>query len=250
MARPGHPIHRVLVEALNLHSGHTLLDLGCGIGRTLRCAVDHVAGVSVIGIDSNQVALDYAITLLSDVNAQLQCGDLSKPIQIEGGTIDRIVCHNVLECLEAPDALLAEASRLLAPEGRAVWSHIDCGGIVINSSNEELNRNIVAAYANHLQGWMDHVDGQMGRKLPGLIRQSGLQLDKVAVHTTYSVELAGDALAKIDEMTAALSDASSGVSAADLATWRADVEKQHLDGTFFFMEPTVVVTARAGRTSS
>jgi ubiquinone/menaquinone biosynthesis C-methylase UbiE len=244
MARLGHLIHTALVESLNLAPGHTLLDLGCGQGGTLRCAVDHVPSISVIGIDSSQHALDQARELLSEADARLECADLSQPIPLRDGTIDRIVCHNVLECLANPAALLSEASRLLAPGGRAVWSHVDCGGIMLNASDEQANRAVMAAYADSAQPWMDHVDGHMGRKLPGLVRQSALRLEAVRIHTSAAVELEGDALARLDEIVTALTVSPvCELSPAYVTAWRADVDELAASGHFFFLEPTIIVTA-------
>ena len=245
MVRLGHPIHTVLVDSLHLTEGQTLLDLGCGQGGTLRCAVDQVPEISVIGLDLSRPALDRAMKLLSDADARFDCVDLSQPLPLLDGTIDRIVCHNVLECLADPEALLSEAARILAPGGRAVWSHVDFGGIIVNASDESANRTVLATYADLAQPWMNgNVDGLMGRKLPGLVRQSPFQIDAVRIHTSAAVESEADALERLDEIVMALtSSPDCGLTPSFVAAWRSDIDELAASGRFFFMEPTILVTA-------
>jgi hypothetical protein len=68
-----------------------------------------------------------------------------------------------------------------------VISHTDWDSIVFNSSNRELNRRVVSAYASTPQEWMSSADPYMGRRLRGLIRKSSLQL--VDVKPFVSIDL-------------------------------------------------------------
>jgi SAM-dependent methyltransferase len=81
-----------------------------------------------------------------------------------------VLCHNVLEVLPDPDALVAEAIRVLRPGGRLVLAHSDFDTLIFASEDLELTRRLVRDYCDTQQPWMDAVDGTIGRRLlPGEI---------------------------------------------------------------------------------
>jgi SAM-dependent methyltransferase len=47
--------------------------------------------------------------------------DLKAPLPLADGAFDRVLCHNVLEVLPDPDGLVAEAIRVLRPDGPWCW---------------------------------------------------------------------------------------------------------------------------------
>lgn len=229
---------------LELTCGHRLVDLGCGAGGTLHHAVGAEPTISLIGIDTNERVLEEARALLGSASPELYCADLASGIGLADQSVDRLVCHNVLECLRAPAALVEEAHRVLAPGGRAVWSHVDFGAIVCTSTDVALGRTVVGAYADLAQQWMAHVDGQMGRKLPGVVRNSSLDIESVIVYPTVATELAGDALTRVDEIAEVLCASDQVVvSNAEVRAWRDDLDRLDAAGRFFFMEPTVIVSS-------
>jgi len=92
------------------------LDLGCGTGATaVRLAR---FGFQVMLLDSSQAMLDIAqrTALDADVGGQvtLKTGDLTRlPSLFEPGSFDVVLCHNVLEYVDDPGAVLSDAARLL-----------------------------------------------------------------------------------------------------------------------------------------
>jgi hypothetical protein len=70
-----------------------------------------------------------------------------------------VLCHNVLEVLPAPDALVAEAIRVLRPGGRLVLAHSDFDTLIFASEDLALTRRLVRDYCDTQQNWMDAVDG-------------------------------------------------------------------------------------------
>lgn len=253
MADPQHPIHQDLAERVDVSDGVTVLDLGCGRGGTLRAVADRTADVRLLGLDVDEDALSDAERLLRPCGADvsLRRWDLGEPIPVEDGSVDVVVCHNVLECLTRPERLLGEARQVLRPGGQAIWSHTDFAGIVIGGPDVDLTVRVVHAYATTPQPWMDHADGYMGRKLPGLVRGSGLVVEEVDVHVTVSAELTGQAAGRVREMVAVLFKAaragSGPLTAGQVEEWSSQVEQAAHDGAFFFAEPAVVVDSRRHR---
>jgi SAM-dependent methyltransferase len=78
-----------------------------------------------------------------------------------------------------PGALVAEAVRVLRPEGRLVLAHSDFDILVFASEDLELTRRLVRDYCDTQQPWMDAVDGMIGRRLADIAGQAGLLVEDV-----------------------------------------------------------------------
>ncbi|HZB60367.1 MAG TPA: methyltransferase domain-containing protein [Actinomycetota bacterium] len=90
-----------------------------------------------------------------------------------------MLCHNVLEVLPDPDALVAEAIRVLRPGGRLVLAHSDFDTLIFASEDLELTRRLVRDYCDTQQPWMDAVDGTIGRRLADIAGRAGLVVEDV-----------------------------------------------------------------------
>jgi SAM-dependent methyltransferase len=105
--------------------------------------------------------------------------DLKAPLPLADGAFDRVLCHNVLEVLPDPDALVAEAIRVLRPGGRLVLAHSDFDTLIFASEDLELTRRLVRDYCDTQQPWMDAVDGTIGRRLADIAGRAGLVVEDV-----------------------------------------------------------------------
>lgn len=93
-----------------------LLDLGCGAGQYLLAAAR--AGIHAIGVDASLCQLILARRLLADegFSAELALANIEQlPFPSESFACG--VATDVIEHLDNPDHLLAEAARALAPQG-------------------------------------------------------------------------------------------------------------------------------------
>ena len=97
-----------------------------------------------------------------------------------------MLCHDVLECLPDPDALVAEAARILRPGGRLVLAHTDYDTLVFTSDDLGLTRRLVHAYCDTQQPWMDAVDGTIGRHLVEVAGRCGLVIEDVQASVVLS----------------------------------------------------------------
>jgi SAM-dependent methyltransferase len=243
MTRLGHPVFELIVDSLNLAPGETIVDLGCGHGPALHALRRRQPDLQLIGLDARADAVDSVKSGIAGGRAEV--ADLNAPLPLDEESVDGVLSHNVLECLNDPLAVMNEAARVLRPGGRAVWSHTDFDGIVVSGPDRLLTRKVLHAYADNPPPWTPIADGQMGRQLPALARRSRLHIVDVSVHLTTSIELDGDAQARIDEIAAALRSGVGDLSAEEVAEWRHQVEAAQVRGEFFFSEPAVVVTTRS-----
>jgi SAM-dependent methyltransferase len=92
-----------------------VLEVGCGYGYFLRCAVD--AGYDAYGIDLSPTAVKWASERLP---GRVFCGLLEEVPEIQGQQYDVIFGSHLIEHLTEPGAFLETAARLLRPGGLIV----------------------------------------------------------------------------------------------------------------------------------
>ncbi|MER7703606.1 methyltransferase domain-containing protein [Kitasatospora sp. NPDC097605] len=244
-------IHEYLVDSAAVREGGCVVDLGCGRGPTLAAFARRLPGARLIGFDRSAESVEAARGLLADHEggAEIEVADLAEPLPLPDDSVDAVVSYNVLECLPDPAASLAEIARVLRPGGRAVVAHVDFDSLVIAGAGRDLDRRVCHAFTDDQQPWMDHVDGRIGRKLPGLVQDSPLLVERVHPLVTSSTELSGHARRRIEgirhALTSAASEGRGTVSLADIETWHEALQLAADHGRFFLAETAVVVTARA-----
>jgi 2-polyprenyl-3-methyl-5-hydroxy-6-metoxy-1,4-benzoquinol methylase len=96
-------------------SGERLLEVGCGGGHVLRMFPE----CELTGVDVSGAMLEKARKNLAGYRIELRKGELGA-LDLAPASFDAIVCTEVLEHALDPEALLADAARLLRPAGRAV----------------------------------------------------------------------------------------------------------------------------------
>ncbi len=95
--------------------GKRVLDLGCRSGAFTRHFLE---GNEIVGLDVDAVALEKAAALgIEPVQANVE-----EPLPLEDATFDVVVAGELLEHLQFPEALVAEAKRVLRPGGVFVGS--------------------------------------------------------------------------------------------------------------------------------
>ncbi len=243
-------IDEALVGHLQLAPGETLVDLGCGSGFTLAAAAQREPGLRLVGVDRDARSLAAAHEVLGELGVahELMEHDLAEPLPLPDGSVDHIVSHNVLEQLRDPSALLVEAHRVLRSGAVSVWSHPDYDSVVVSGGDVELTRRIIHAFADLADPDMDHADGQMGRKLVPLVRQSPLHLVGMDSRSLLSADLEGPARMRIWATTTALCQAAEGgqvgVTVDEVRGWRASLERADAEGRFFYAHTTFIAIAR------
>ena len=98
--------------------GARVLELGCATGYLSRLLRDEL-GCRVVGVELDEAAAEHARAFCERVVV----GDLDQLALAEvldAGAFDVILCGDVLEHLKDPGRVLAEARKLLAPQGRVV----------------------------------------------------------------------------------------------------------------------------------
>lgn len=225
--------HENLAACLPARSGDTVLDLGCGKGPTLAALARRLdEGTRLIGIDRTEPQLGSA--LVADPRVETLIADLNAPLPLPDASADAAVCFNVLECLTRKGEFLSEVARVLVPGGHLLLGHADFDTIVLNTSDLPLTRQLVHAYADTTESWMDASDGTMGRKLLEFARRSPFEVVGtfawVGVHTEFAAD--GPAHVAVHGIVEAARQHAGLADRVD--EWVADLEALDRRGTFLY----------------
>jgi SAM-dependent methyltransferase len=222
------------------------VDLGAGRGATLRELVSVVPDAVLVAVDLDADALAAARDMAA-VRAVRH--DLANGLPFATGAVDVVLSHNTLEWLLDPAALLVEVARVLRPDGRAVLGHTDFESLVVSGADRDLTRRLLLTYAELpvRYQYMAAADGQLGRRLPGLVRRAPLRLESVEAHTAVVPALTGAAARRLAEVAAvARRCAARGVghvATAEVDDWERQLLAAADGGTFLFAETAFVVLA-------
>ena len=242
-------VHQAIVDHLDLRPGDVLLDLGCGRGFTLATATSRLSGVAMIGVDRDAGSLHAARLELAGRGAPglwVQA-DVGAPLPLGASSVSRVVCHDVLEYLDEPVGLLAEASRVMGPGALSVWSHTDYEAIVIGGAERRLTRRVVGAYADASSLGPGRSDAQMGRKVTAAVDRSPLRRTGVDAAALIATELTGPAGLRVDDIASTVArsaeQGASDVTVGEVEDWVAQLKEADTRREFFYSQTAFVVTA-------
>ena len=110
-------VETALVEIIAASETRDLLDIGTGTGRMLEILAPRVQ--NALGIDQSREMLSIARVNLEQSgldNASVRLGDMYQ-LALPDASFDAVVVHQVLHYADRPAAAIAEAARVLRPNG-------------------------------------------------------------------------------------------------------------------------------------
>jgi ubiquinone/menaquinone biosynthesis C-methylase UbiE len=248
-AAPAHPIHDALAAQVGDQPGMAVVDLGCGPGDTLAAIAARRPTAVLIGVDLAHAAARAAAAAVRG-RSLMVCADATRELPLADACVDVVVSHNSLEQVVDPVAVMAEARRLLRPgTGRAVWSHTDFDDLAIDGADPALPQRICAAYAHLPQPWMGHIDADIARRLPQLVRRAGFEVLRVDGHRLATARLDGHARRRVEEIVAVVRGharrGQTDLDAAKVDAWYTQLIQADQARRFRFAESAVIVVAGA-----
>jgi ubiquinone/menaquinone biosynthesis C-methylase UbiE len=159
-------------QLLRLPPDATVVDVGCGTARAVAELAEHAA--HAIGVDLDPAMLAAARRRFPDID--VRAADATE-LPLGDGQAHGYRADKVYHVLPDPHAALAEARRVLVPDGRIALLGQDWDTLVIDSDQPELTRRIVHARADTIP------HPRIARAYRNLLLDAGFHDVDIEVHT-------------------------------------------------------------------
>jgi ubiquinone/menaquinone biosynthesis C-methylase UbiE len=164
-----------LFAQIGVPVGARVVEIGCGPHGCLDLLAERVGpSGSVVGVESNQDAVDLARKLMNErrlTNVEVLCRD-ARATALPRAAFDLATARLVLITAPEPQQIIAEAVALLRPGGWIALHETDYMTYVCDPPSEAAER-IFQLLVTYLQ--KNGIDPFIGRKLPRLLREAGLE---------------------------------------------------------------------------
>jgi arsenite methyltransferase len=219
-------------EALGVKPGERVLDIGSGPGfLSAELAASAAPDGMVIGTDVSESMLAIAAARLhsvSDVELRFEHADACS-LPFTDASFDAVLSTQVYEYIQDITGAISELARVLRPGGRALVLDTDWDSIVWHSTDPQRMRRILDAWREHL------VDPHLPRSLIGLLEEAGLTVDLCQIVPILSVRSNHDTYSQgMAELIAGFVPGRQGLTEADAAVWKDDLNDLSDSGEYFF----------------
>ena len=229
-----------LLAPARLEPGLTVVDYGCGPGHL---AVELARRVGARG---RVLALDLNAEFLKRTSERAAAGGLADRVTVipvtgdvlpvEPGSVDRVICKNVLEYVDDPATTLVQFRRALRPHGLAHVIDSDWGLLAVEPLGPEQGAELFAA-ARHA-----YKTPHIGRQLHGLFRAAGFR--DVQLQVLANADVKGHMAAVVLNMVG-YARASGKLPGAKLDAIVAELRGAIDAGRYLLLLPQFLVTGAA-----
>jgi ubiquinone/menaquinone biosynthesis C-methylase UbiE len=230
------------LNLLDLRSGEIVVDVGAGSGVvTAEIARQIGPGGRVFAVDPSAGLLERARQTTRDAGV----GHLVDVRTADGADLpfgisafDAALCHWVLSHVEAPEKVVTEMRRVTRRGGRVMAVEADWETMIVHPGDISVTRRIVANAAAR------HIDGAIGRKLPGIFAASGFA--DALVEPIVTVDRGGPERIWLDFLfeRAAYAVAAKVVERDEAVRWMAALTEAYERDAFFFAVTEFAVLGR------
>jgi SAM-dependent methyltransferase len=215
-------------QLLNLSNGSRILEIGCGLGQDA-IAIARMTGErsSVVAVDSSRKMIEAACKSPVKIDSIRFCLADACNLPFCDGAFDGARADRVFQHISDPKKAFAEMVRTVGANGRVVVYEPDWGTFIISPGQKEVCRTMTQLFGDTFpSGWI-------GRQLPGLFREEGLEKIHIEAKIFYTEDLAL-AIQVFDLVNNAHRARSLGyVSEGQADGWLEDLDDAYKQGRFF-----------------
>ena len=230
------------LDLLAIVPGERVLDVGCGSGVVLRDLARRV------GPGGRAVGLEYGAAFLPIVRElaereglvdriELQQGD-ARALPFADAEFDLALAATVLRHIPDGDRGVAEMARVVRPGGRVAVFEGDTDGCLINHPDRELTRRIVSSGTDDTT-----VDGQLARRLPGLLREAGLENVRAQAFTTLDLDPDGFFAERCVRWATTAAQAGT-ISSEERGRWLDALQQEQAAGRYLVAQVQILAWGR------
>ena len=230
------------LDLLAIRPGERVLEVGCGSGVVLRDLARR------IGPHGRAVGLEYGAAFLPIVRElaerdgladriELRQGD-ARALPFADGEFDLALAATVLRHIPGGDRGVTEMARVVRPGGRVAVFEGDTDSCLINHPDRELTRRIVASGTDDTT-----VDGQLARRLPGLLRGAGLEDVQAQAFTTLDLDPNGFYAERCVRWATTAAQAGT-ISSVERDRWLEAFEQEQAAGRYLVAQVQILAWGR------
>jgi ubiquinone/menaquinone biosynthesis C-methylase UbiE len=218
---------RTYLDDIDFPTDAQVLEVGCGTG-----AVARVLGVwpnvrAVLGIDPSQFLIERARVLSGALpNVAFEVGD-GKRLAGKDASVDVVILHTVLTHVPGPEALLAEAHRVLRPGGWLGICDGDFSTATLSTGDLDPLQRCVQAF---VEGFVN--DRWMVRRLSGLVANAGFDGSRLRSYGLVETSRPALTLTWVERGAEALADRGQ-IGHELAASLKAEARRRAASNTFF-----------------
>lgn len=228
---------------MNIQSGASVLDVGCGPGS------DTIHLAQLVGTAGEVVGVDYDEDMVAQANQRALAAGLVDWVKHEQGNATSLLfpearfdssrSERLFQHLICPERALSEMARVTKPNGWVVVLDTDWGTLSINSSLSDIERRIVQ-YSN--ENCLNN--GYSGRRLAQLFRWQGFRdiSIEVFVYPITDYALGREVIVLDHRETEAL--AAGVITPDELNRWHEDLEQLEREESFLVCFNLVLAAGR------
>jgi ubiquinone/menaquinone biosynthesis C-methylase UbiE len=235
-------LNRRRAERAGIARGTHVLDVGCGVGADSEMLAELVGSCGrVVAVDSSTAMVERARMRFAKRGLGIEARVCdAQSLDFDDGSFDVCWTERVLVHVADPTRVAAEMRRVLRPGGRAVVTEGDYDDIIIDATDAELTRRIIACAASRTR------HPRIGRQIRRLFLEAGFERCTVypelrPVHDLAFVE-------QVQELRVALRlCVEQGRLTEDEAKrWYEELEDFDRTGRFLLALPFFVLVAERG----
>ncbi|WP_164989261.1 methyltransferase domain-containing protein [Roseovarius sp. A46] len=222
---------------LDWPDGGTLLEIGCGTGPVARAAARYRPRTRVIGTDPAEELIADARSRGRDIpNLRFDvCDGAQQPVN--AASVDKVILHTVLSHVTHPQAILAEAFRVLRSGGQVVVCDADFSRLSLALCPDDPMEACAIGFSRNFV-----TDPWLAGRLRPLLTEAGFETEIFRSETRLDLEGHGGPVWTKFATGRLVTDGIIGQPLADALV--AECQRRIDAGTLYGFNPFVTVIAR------